>query len=122
MTRYELEERLIDFAVLVNNVAYSQPFSRGGKYYRDQMIRSSSSCAMNYGETLGAESGKDFIHKNRIVLKELRETFITLRILKKLNINKNEKRLNLALKENNELISIFVKTIKTSQENQKQKK
>ena len=122
MTRYELEERLIDFAVLVNDVAYFQPITRGGKYYRDQMIRSSSSCAMNYGETLGAESGKDFIHKNRIVLKELRETFITLRILKKLNIHKNEKRLNLALKENNELISIFVTTIKTSQENQKQKK
>jgi four helix bundle protein len=63
---------------------------------------------------LGAESNKDFIHKNRIIIKELRETFIALRIIDRLGLSNQQNLIENALKENNELISIFVKTVKTS--------
>ncbi len=115
MTRYELEERLIDFVVLANKITKQFPMSKEGAYYKDQIIRSSTSSALNYGEAIGAESRKDFIHKSRVVLKELRETFIALKIIKRLKIIKSDEILAKAITENNELISIFVKTLHTSQ-------
>lgn len=69
---------------------------------------------MNYGEAQGAESRKDFIHKMRIILKELRESYICLEIIKETKLCRNEFKLNKAYKENNELISIFVKNIETA--------
>lgn len=117
MNRYELEERLIDFAFSIRIKTTKFPLGNEWGYSKDQMIRSSSSAALNYGEAMSAESSKDFIHKNRLVLKELRETFINLKIIVKTlpyyrNINFS---LEEELKENNELISIFIKTIQTAQ-------
>ena len=118
MNRYELEERLIDFAVRIYRIAEKFPGSKEGIYYKGQIIRSSASSALNYGEAMSAESGKDFLHKVRIVLKELRETFVALRIIYRIQLLKSENELDKAMKENNELISIFVKTIQTSIKNQ----
>ena len=70
---------------------------------------------------MSAESGKDFLHKVRIVLKELREMFVALRIIYRIQLLKSENELDKAMKENNELISIFVKTIQTSLKNQSSK-
>ncbi|WP_395068533.1 four helix bundle protein [Gracilimonas sp.] len=70
---------------------------------------------MNYGEAQSAESMKDFVHKLQLVLKELRETFVNLRILYRAKLFKNKSTLILALKENNELIAIMVRSIQTSQ-------
>ena len=111
MNRYELEERLIDFAVLIYRITEQFPGSMEGIYYKDQIIRSSASSALNYGEAMSAESGKDFLHKVRIVLKELRETFVALRIIDRIQLIKAGNEIDKAIKENNELISIFVKTI-----------
>jgi four helix bundle protein len=118
MNRYELEERLIDFAVLIYRISEQFPGSKEGIYYKDQIIRSSASSALNYGEAMSAESGKDFLHKVRIVLKELRETFVALRIINRIQLIKAENEIDKAIIENNELISIFVKTIQTSLKNQ----
>ena len=117
MTRNDLEERLIDFAVLVTMITRSFPSDREGNYYRDQLIRSCGAPGLNYGEAMGAESRKDFIHKIRIVLKELRETFVALKISKKLGLDQENETMPKALRENNELIAIFVKTLKTSNDN-----
>jgi four helix bundle protein len=119
MNRYELEERLINFSILVYQLTNALPRSKEGLYYKDQIIRSSTSSALNYGEAISAESGKDFLHKSRLVLKELRETFVALRIIEGTQIIKSSYELERALKENNELIAIFVKTIQTSLKNQK---
>ena len=68
---------------------------------------------MNYGEAQAAESQKDFIHKMQIILKELSETKVCLLIIeKKKYINDNE--LLAVLKENNELLAIFAKSVKTA--------
>jgi four helix bundle protein len=69
----ELEERLIDFAVRIIRLSASLPRSVAGKHVGSQIMRSGTSPAPNYGEARGAESHADFVHKLRIVLKELNE-------------------------------------------------
>jgi four helix bundle protein len=110
----QLEERLIKFAVLAVNVVNQLPDDRLGLHLGGQLMRSGTSPALNYGEALGAETRKDFIHKLGIVLKELRETHNCLKILSRTqHIADNDP----ALVECNELISIFVTSIRTAKKN-----
>jgi len=83
----------------------------------DQIIRSSTSAALNYGEAVSAESKKDFTRKIKIILKELRETSIALEIIQQTKLSEAVADVEKAKKENNELISIFVKTLQTAQKN-----
>ncbi len=75
-----LEKRLIDFSVMILNLTESLPESKAIRYLSDQLIRSGTSPALNYGEARSAESSVDFIHKMKVCLKELREAYITLQI------------------------------------------
>ncbi len=117
MNRKELEERLIDFSVLIIEIASKLKKTKPGLIIENQMLRSGTSCALNYGEAIGAESPKDFIHKIQIILKELRETHIALRIINKANLCTDNFQLESGLEENNQLISIFVKTINSLRRN-----
>ena len=72
--RYDIEDRLIDFGVRIIKSAGSLPKTSIGSHMANQIIRSGTSPAPNYGEAQGAESPSDFIHKMKICLKELRET------------------------------------------------
>lgn len=122
MNKFDLEERLIKFAVNVIELANSLPKSPIGIHLQGQIVRSSTSPALNYGEAQGAESRKDFIHKMSIGLKELRETFVAIKIIKYSKISRNAEILDWCFKENNELISIFVKSIETAKKNIKREK
>jgi four helix bundle protein len=116
----KLEKRLIDFSVMILNLTERLPESKAVRYLADQLIRSGTSPALNYGEARSAESSVDFIHKMKVCLKELREAYITLQILqKKIGINKEKVSLEQSISECNELISIFVKSIQTAEENRK---
>ncbi|MEA3476659.1 MAG: four helix bundle protein [Bacteroidota bacterium] len=117
MKRQDLSTRLIDFTVLIYQVTNAFLNKTGNQHYTNQIIRSSSSSALNYGEALSAESKRDFIHKIRIALKELRETHFALQIIQKIQLCKSEPMMIQAIQENNELISIFVKTIQTAEKN-----
>lgn len=118
MKTNDLEERVIDFAVLIINLVAELKNDYSGNYYGNQLIRSSGSPALNYGEARSAESHNDFVHKMGISLKELRESYNCLRIIKKANLfNGNEENILKAIDENNQLISIFVASIKTSKSN-----
>src|SRR5213593_1116532 len=77
----ELEERLIEFAVRIIRLTSRLPKTPAGKHVAGQILRSGTSPAPNYGEARGAESHADFVHKVRIVLKELNETLIWLQII-----------------------------------------
>lgn len=66
---------------------------------------------------MGGESRSDFLHKIKLVLKELRETHNCLRIILKTKISSEEKFLIATIKECNELVSIFVKSVLTVQRN-----
>jgi len=78
------------------------------------MSRSSTSPALNYGEAQAAESTKDFIHKMRIGLKELRETMVGIKIIEKAEIFDKHQEVLTLKKEVNELISIYVSSINTA--------
>ena len=117
MNKFDLEERLIDFSVLIIEIVNDMPNSKVGNHLSGQLVRSGTSVSLNYGEAQSGESRKDFIHKMKIVLKELRETFICLKIIHKTKLYKTEAKITKAKKENDELISIFVKSIETAQNN-----
>jgi len=116
--KFDLEDRLIDFAVRIIEVVRSLPNTRIGNHIGRQLIRSGTSPAPNYGEAQGAESRSDFIHKVRICLKELRETKVWLMMIIRLNLIKSASRLYPLIDENEQLISIFMTSIKTAKENE----
>lgn len=87
-------------------------------YLINQLLRSSASAALNYGEAQSAESRKDFIHKLSIVLKELRESHVNLKIFSEAQIIKDERKMTQALDGSNQLASIFYTTIQTAKKNQ----
>lgn len=79
--RKEIEKRLINFTVLNLEISNTLDGTFASSCMINQIIRSGSGAALNYGEAQGAESKKDFIHKTSIILKELRETQINLQII-----------------------------------------
>ena len=113
MTPQALEDRLIDFAVTAIGVVEALPSSKTGNHIAGQMIRSGTSPAPNYGEARSAESRKDFIHKMKISLKELRETVIWLKIVSRKQLV-DEEIVSAAIVECGELIAIFVSSTRTA--------
>jgi four helix bundle protein len=77
----DIEERLVAFAVGVIRVSEVLPDTQAGQHVRGQLLRSGTSPAANYSEARNAESSRDFIHKLKIVIKELNETQIWLKII-----------------------------------------
>ncbi len=117
MKRFDLEERLILFSTLIIEIVNKIPTDKVGGHLLGQLVRSGTSVSLNYGEAQSGESRKDFIHKIKIVLKELRETFICLELIKRSHLLEDEIGLDKALNENNQLIAIFVKSVETAQRN-----
>ncbi len=113
MKPQELEDRLIDFAVMVIGVVEALPNSKAGNHIAGQLVRSGTSPAPNYGEARSAESRKDFIHKMKISLKELRETVIWLKIISRKRLAE-EASTSSAIKECGELIAIFISSTRTA--------
>ncbi|MEO0414266.1 MAG: four helix bundle protein [Verrucomicrobiota bacterium] len=108
-----LEDRLIDFAVRVMNVSESLPDTIAGKHVASQLLRSGTAPAANYGEARSAESKKDFLHKMKVALKELRETKVWLKLIERKPLCSPE-RMTPVISECDELIAIFVSSVKTS--------
>ncbi|MDT8394789.1 MAG: four helix bundle protein [Bacteroidales bacterium] len=117
MKKYDLDERMINFSVSIIKLAEKLPKTIAGQYFANQLIRSASSAALNYAEAQSGESRRDFVHKLMIALKELRETSSGLRIVDKSNLYSLAILERNLLKENNELISIFMQSIKTAKKN-----
>jgi len=117
MARNNLEDRLIDFAVLIVQIVNRLPQTIAGKQMGSQLIRSGTSPALNYGEAQSAESRKDFIHKLKVVLKELRESHINLKIIDRGGILPADNQVLFGIKESDELVAIFIKSIATARSN-----
>lgn len=109
----KLEERLIEFAVRVVILSANLPKTPAGKHIAGQLMRSGISPAPNYGEARGSESHGDFVHKLRIVLKELNETSIWLRIIERSQLLRKELIRDI-IGENTELCRIFTASLKTA--------
>ncbi|WP_340156318.1 four helix bundle protein [uncultured Winogradskyella sp.] len=109
--KFDLTERLEDFAAAIIILYDKKPLSYAGDYLAKQLIRSSCSSALNYGEALGAGTDKDKINKLRISLKELRESQRNLNIQSKAQLF-SEESLSKLKDENDQLIRIMVTRIK----------
>jgi four helix bundle protein len=109
----EIEDRLIEFASRIMDLVDALPKSPAGKIIGNQLLRSGTSPALNYGEARSAESRDDFIHKMKVCLKELRETHVCLKIIVKRNWFQAQ-RITPLLEECNELVAMFVASTKTA--------
>jgi len=94
----------------------SFPKFEGRIHIANQLVRSGTSPAPNYGEAQSAESRKDIIHKMKIPLKELRETMIWLKIIARKRMC-DIAQVQAAIAECDELVAIIVRSTKTADEN-----
>lgn len=112
---FDLETRLIRFAVSVIRLTEALPQTPVGNHIRNQLLRSGTSPAPNYGEAQSAESRSDFVHKMKVALKELRESRVWLLIIQQAELLPPANDLEVLLQECNELIAIFVASLKTAE-------
>jgi four helix bundle protein len=120
--KFDLEDRLIEFSVLIIRITENLNNTRAGNHIAGQLVRSGTAPALIYGEAQSAESRNDFIHKLKILLKELRETLVALKIIKRVPLNKTIELVDKSMIECVELISIFVKSIETARKNNEKRK
>jgi four helix bundle protein len=116
--RYDLEDRLLEFAANIVQLVDSLPNTKAGNHIAGQLLRCGTSPLSNHGEVEAAESRKDFLHKLRICLKELRETKRWLRLVGRLKLSQTSD-LGACLEETEELIRIFVASARTAERNAK---
>jgi four helix bundle protein len=114
--KFDLEDRLVEYTCNMIDIVEALPNSRTGNYIAGQLIRSCHSPAFNYGEAQAAESRNDFIHKLKIIVKELKECRVALKIIQRKNLIIKEQ-LIAVKKETEELIAIISAGIKTARKN-----
>ncbi len=107
---FNLEDRLVRFAG--ESILFTRTLSKSyeSEYYKNQLIRSSGSSSLNFGEAQGTITDKDFIFKVSLVVKELKESRNAIKILNYIKEG-NENERNSLLKELEELIAITSKMI-----------
>src|SRR6266513_755427 len=115
--KYDLEERLLEFASAIIDLSEKLPNSRAGNHVAGQILRSGTSPYPNHGEAEDAESRGDFIHKLKVCLKELRETRRWARLIRRKGWVKSDSTLAFVLSEADELIRIFYSSIQTAKRN-----
>ncbi|HEX5152881.1 MAG TPA: four helix bundle protein [Parafilimonas sp.] len=115
--KFDLEDRLIDFASRIIDVVEALPNTRAGNYIAAQLIRCGLAPSLMYGEAQAAESRDDFIHKMKLLAKELKETRACLKLIFRKEMIKPAKKLEPLKKENEELVAIISKSIETAKRN-----
>jgi len=115
--KYDLEQRLLEYSARIIKVVEELPPTKVRNHIADQLLNCGTSPYPNHGEAQAAESVNDFIHKIGICLKELRESFRWLKLIKYIKLIKNTNRLDRLIDESEQLIKIFVKSKKTARSN-----
>lgn len=107
---YKLDDRLVRFAG--ESIFFVRKLNKSfeTEYYKNQLIRSSGSSCLNYGESQGTITDKDYVFKLTLVTKELKESRNTLKILEYVDEGSPKERKWL-LEEVEELIAITSKMI-----------
>ena len=114
-SKYDLEERLLEFAARIIRFADALPNSRAGQHVSSQVLRSGTAPMAHHGEAQAAESRNDFIHKMKIALKELRETIRWIKLTQRVPLFDKPELVDVLLEENDELIRIFFASIATAE-------
>jgi four helix bundle protein len=113
---FDLEERLLDFSARIIRLVDALPNTRAANHVAGQLLRCGTSPYGNHGEVEAVESRRDFIHKLRICLKELKESRRWLRLLQKAGLVP-ERKMMAILGETEELIKIFFASVRTAERN-----
>ncbi len=114
--KYDLEERLLDFAVDVIRFVEKMHKTDAGRHVNGQVMRAGTAPMAHHGEAQAAESNKDFIHKMRVAHKELRETSRWLNVSCRVPLTNDLAENQRLLQETDELIRIFFASIRTAQQ------
>jgi four helix bundle protein len=114
--RFDLEDRLLEFSARIVQLVDALPNTRAANHLAGQLLRCGTSPYGNHGEVEAAESRKDFVHKLKICLKELKETRRWLRLACTSSIVSAPKTAAV-LNETEELIKIFFSSIRTAEKN-----
>ena len=114
---YDLEERLLIYSANIIKLVEKLPDTRSGNHIAGQLLRSGTSPYPNHGEAQAAESQNDFIHKLKVSLKELRESKRWLLLIIYLEMIMDVEKVQILLTETEELIKIFVSSIRTAEKN-----
>jgi four helix bundle protein len=117
MSKNDLEDRLLQFTVEILQLAEQLPNTKTGSKISSQIIRSSTSSSLNYAKAQSAASRKDFVRLLKVVLKELRKTNINLKMTDASALLPDSDLLVDMLKETDELIAIFVTSVRTAMQN-----
>jgi len=113
--KYDLEERLLEYSASIVRLVEQLSNTRAGNHVAGQLLRSGTSALPNHGEAQAAESPADFIHKMKICLKELRESYRWLLLVRRVPLITADADVTHLINETDELIRIFVKSIQTAQ-------
>src|SRR5574341_201044 len=113
--KYDLEERLLEYSVGIIRLVEKLPNTRTGNHVAGQILRSGTSPYSNHAEAQSAASPSDFVHRLRICLKELRETKRWLLLIRRVPLVKSLTRTDTLLGETEQLIKIFVSSIRTAE-------
>src|SRR6266403_2044600 len=116
--QFDLEERLLEYAVRIIRLVDALPASRAGRHVADQLLRCGTSPLANHGELQGAESRRDFIHKLGLCLKEIREARRWLRLVHRVPLLTPAK-VDPLIAETEALIKIFAASIRTAERNKR---
>ncbi len=111
----DLEERLVSFAINIVRMTEGMPMTPAGRYYGGQVLRSSGSAALNYGEAQGGETHRDFTHKLKISRKEIRESLLSMRIIKGATLHPDKDFLIVLSDEVRQLLAILTAAVKTAE-------
>lgn len=117
--RNDLQKRLFSSAVRVFSFLKTLPHSPEYSVVRYQLAKSSTSAGANYEEGQAASSKPDFIYKNEISLREIRESNYWLRLLNATDTNKklNQEELDYLVNESEELKKILGSIVSKSKLN-----
>lgn len=114
MTKAELIERNRRFVISVLAALETLPHNRMYDALVRQLVRCVTSVGANYRAACRAKSTADFLNKLKIVEEEADETCYFLDLLMTLTGDKGRQTLEGLYKEANELVAIYVASIKTT--------
>jgi four helix bundle protein len=112
----DLETRLERFAITGVLVTEKMPNTPAGRYYADQLLRASGSAALNYAESQGGASHRDFSNKFKIVFKEMRESRMALRIIHGAKLHPDLPWVLSVTQEASELVAIMAASVRTAEQ------
>ena len=116
VNEHQMKKRTKNFAKEIILLCRKLPNNREGNLIGNQIFRSGTSVAANYRSACRAKSKPDFIAKLSIVEEEADETLFWLELIKEMEILQMPE-IDALMKENDEIISIIVSSIKTARKN-----